>query len=381
MTRRPRILFCCPVPPDPRLGAAKVYLEVAAGLGRLGWETTLAGPDEWATGAGGRADSLRAYLRTRAAGFDVVEYEHTDLPFPRSDFPPGPLFVARVILLAHHGLTAAVPPRPGLRRVVGRLVYGRARRRALAWEVAAATRTCREADAVSVANRDDRAVLVAHGVAPDRVVVLPYALSAARRAALGAADLAPPAVPRVAFVGMFDPRKGMRDFPRIVAGVAHAVPGVRFRLVGTAGMLPTAAEVSAEFPRRLRPLVEVVPRFAPDALPGLLADCSAGVFPSAFEAFGFGVLEMLAAGLPVVAYRVPGPPEMLPDEYLVRRGDAAGLAAAVAALLTDPGRLRAARAWARARAGDFDWDDIARRTAAEYARRAATGPAAAGGVS
>jgi glycosyltransferase involved in cell wall biosynthesis len=60
---------------------------------------------------------------------------------------------------------------------------------------------------------------------------------------------------------------------------------------------------------------------------------------------------------------------MLTDEYLVPRGDAAGMAARVSALLADPHRLRAARAWALARAADFRWDDIAARTAGEYARR------------
>ena len=38
---------------------------------------------------------------------------------------------------------------------------------------------------------------------------------------------------------------------------------------------------------------------------------SAGAFPSHCEGFPFGVLEMLAAGLPVVAYRAPGAPMMI----------------------------------------------------------------------
>ena len=57
---------------------------------------------------------LRDFLRRTAAGYDVVEYDHAYLPYPRSDFPPGPLFVARCMLLHHHFLTTPLPPAPGL---------------------------------------------------------------------------------------------------------------------------------------------------------------------------------------------------------------------------------------------------------------------------
>lgn len=353
-----RVLLCSPVPVDPRLGAAKVYVEVAAALRQLGCETTLVGPDE--TGP------LRDYLRTHAAEYDTVEYEHHALPYPRSDFPPGTLFVARSVLLTHHQLTTPIPTRPRLRAVVGHWLFGRSRRRQLERTAADATTTCREADLVNVPNLDDAAALAAHGVPPEKIVVLPFGLTPERRAALARAADTPP-TPTVAFVGTFDPRKGMRDFPRIVRGVCDPVPAARFKLIGTRGMLHTADEVLAVFPHRLRPRVEVIPAFEPAELPGLLAGCAAGVFPSAVEGFPFAVLEMLAAGLPVVAYRAPGLPVMLPDEFLATRRDAAALADKLVALLTHPVRLAAARTWATARAAEFRWDDVARRTIDRYA--------------
>lgn len=358
-----RALLTSPTSVSSKLGAAKVYLEVADGLRRLGWEATVVGPDQ--TGGGDPA-ALRDYLRAHAAGYDVAEYEHDRLPFPRSDFPPRTLFVARSVLLVHHFLTIPIPTRPGLRRRVGQLLLGRSRRRQWQRRAHAATVTCREADLVAVPTKDDAAALAAAGVPAGKVLVLPYALSQARRDAL-AGDPTPPREPVVGFVGTFDPRKGMRDFPGIVAEVCRQVPAARFRLIGTRGMLRTADEVLAEFPRRLRDRVEVVPEFDPADLPGLLAGCSVGVFPSSVEGFPFGVLEMLAAAVPVVAYRAPGPPAILPDEYLVAPGDAGGMAARVAVLLTDPPRLRAAREWARDRSADFNWDDVARRTADAYA--------------
>jgi glycosyltransferase involved in cell wall biosynthesis len=75
---------------------------------------------------------------------------------------------------------------------------------------------------------------------------------------------------------------------------------------------------------------------------------------------------MLAAALPVVAYDAPGASMMLSPEYLVARGDAAELSQKVTRLLTQPERLRSARAWAKARSADFSWERSARATSDLY---------------
>lgn len=372
-----RILFFTPTPLDRSLGAAKVVLELGDALARRGWVTAFACPDE--IGAGDwypatperRQRLLTDYLLRRAQEFDVLDYDHASGPADRSVFPRSTLLVARSVLLVHNVARTPIPPRSGVRRRIGAILLRRRRRLAQERAADVATRACAAADLVNVCNADEAAELRRRGIPGEKLVVFPFGLTPERRAALAAVDLTPPARPCVAFVGTFDPRKGMRDFPRIVADTVAAVPACRFKLLGTAGMLRTADEVYAEFPARLRPALDVVPRFDPAGLPSLLADCSVGVFPSAVEGFPFGVLEMLAAGLPVVAYRVPGPPEMLPADYLVPHGDAAGIATRLAALLRDPARLAAARSWARRRAADFDWDDIAARTAAVYDARLA----------
>jgi glycosyltransferase involved in cell wall biosynthesis len=366
-----RILHCCPTPLDPKLGTAKVYLESAAAFRHLGWTADVVSLNELdvATKSTDRTVRLREYLQRRARDFDVVEYEHNCLPFVRTDFSPTTLMVARSVLLTHHLLNRNIPSRPGLVRAFAGWIKGPARRRRLLESVALGTKTMAEADLVNCSNDDDAVELGRHGIDAGKIAVFPFGLTMSQRRELEQVDLAVSARPCVAFVGTFDPRKGMSLFPRLVELVTQAVPDVRFRLIGTAGMLPTAEEVFAEFPQRLRPAIEVVPRYDPAELPSLLSDASVGVFPSLLEGFGLGVLEMLAAGMPVIAFRVPGPPMMLADDDLVACNDIDAMAAKAIALLTDRQRLASARSAARRRSRDFDWNEIIGRTAAVYESR------------
>jgi len=77
------------------------------------------------------------------------------------------------------------------------------------------------------------------------ILVLPFALTAERRAALREAVEIPP----TATVACVAPRpaKGMRDFPLIAARLCDAIRLHGSVLIGTRGMLRTAAEVLTEF--------------------------------------------------------------------------------------------------------------------------------------
>ncbi|HEV8455428.1 MAG TPA: glycosyltransferase family 4 protein [Gemmatimonadales bacterium] len=92
-------------------------------------------------------------------------------------------------------------------------------------------------------------------------------------------------------------------------------------------------------------------------VPALLADATIAVIPSVWaEAFGLTVVEAMAAGVPLVATRIGGIPELVEPGVtglLVEPNDAAGLAAAIGRLLGDA-ELREnlaakARVWARER--------------------------------
>lgn len=113
---------------------------------------------------------------------------------------------------------------------------------------------------------------------------------------------------KVVFIGYWGERKGSRDFPQIVRQVRQASPHITFLLLGTGH---TPEFILSSFDAVDRPHIQVIPSFDQQDLPGLLSHVTVGVFPSYCEAFGWAILEQLAAGIPVIAYEESGPREML----------------------------------------------------------------------
>jgi glycosyltransferase involved in cell wall biosynthesis len=106
----------------------------------------------------------------------------------------------------------------------------------------------------------------------------------------------------------------------------------------------------AEMARRLG-VAEQVAFHLPKPTREAFAMARALVVPSRAESMPYVVLEAIAAGLPLVATRVGGVPEILGPraDELVAPGDPGALAAALARLLADPARAaadaQARRAW------------------------------------
>lgn len=348
-----------------------MLIELAEEMEQLGWQCELIAPADLVPRYKGKSGKpyhayLKEHLQKVAGGFDVVEYDHNHLPYARSEFPQQTLFVARSVLLAHHFDKIVIPLEKGIRSKIYHLLNGRSGDRARQQRIHQAQVTVREADLVNVLNDDDKRELIRCGIPQKKIVVIPDGLSREQRSHFEKLPSHTPQEPVVVFIGTFDPRKGETDFPAIVKEVCAALPHTRFRLLGTYKDAPT---VRAAFPKRLHKQIEVVPRYHPDELPELLAPCSVGIFPSYIEGFGLGVLEMLAAAIPVIAYQAPGPPMMLPPEYLVPRGGTKAMSDKVIALLQDKVRLLAARSWAKERSKAFCWQRFADRTATIYAER------------
>jgi glycosyltransferase involved in cell wall biosynthesis len=105
-----------------------------------------------------------------------------------------------------------------------------------------------------------------------------------------------------------------------------------------------------------------------DKLPALYRGARAFLFPSRYEGFGLPPLEAMACGTPVVASAMASLPEVVGEGgILVAPDDVAGLAAALARLLTDDAFYQEKRQAALAQAARFSWETTARLTLESYA--------------
>jgi glycosyltransferase involved in cell wall biosynthesis len=220
------------------------------------------------------------------------------------------------------------------------------------------------ADGFFVANAAERDH-VAASIGAERVCELPFGLLDAHRRELNdvAHRRAAGSPPHVTFVGTWDARKGKYDFAEIIRSVTAEMPDARFTFLGT---YSNRERVLADLGGTRASHITVHPSFQPAALPALLAPGTAAAFPSYLEGFGFAVIEQLAAGLPVVAYDVPGPRDILAalsPELLVPRGDTQTFALRLVQALR--GDLVSPEACI-ARASDFRWPAIAERTIHAY---------------
>ncbi len=138
-------------------------------------------------------------------------------------------------------------------------------------------------------------------------------------------------------VARLSPEKDIATLLRAAAQVARDFPGLRLEIAGKGPCLPELRQLAAE-----RGLGECV-TFLGEVhdVPELLARAALFVLPSRTEGISLTLLEAMARGLPVVATRVGGNPEVVAEGetgLLVAPADPHQLAVAMLALLRDPHR-------------------------------------------
>lgn len=108
-----------------------------------------------------------------------------------------------------------------------------------------------------------------------------------------------------------------------------------------------------------------------EALSQAYASADIFVFPSALETFGLVVVEAMAAGLPVVASRVGGIPDVVnigETGYTFDSGDLDGLVAGVQSIVQDRARMKEMGRIARAFAETQSWDAMMDEVIEHYDR-------------
>jgi glycosyltransferase involved in cell wall biosynthesis len=331
------------MPWDRRLGAPRVQLELAEHFRALGHDVdkfdlidAYRGRSEGRVARRFRRDFSRHacdFVRRHGSRYDVIDAQHGDLPASKAALRFSGVLVARSSGLykfyddferrALDRRLDAYNMDPA-RRLVSTV---RRLRRASRCE-----RSLRQADVINVINEDELTFVREELGLGDKAYLIPNGAPDARLAELAAVAERPEArlaEREVVFVGHWSPRKGSRDWGGIVQRVWDRAPDTRFSFLGTG---KSEAEVLFDLARPASPLIRVIPEFSSDELPALLSRATVGALPSYIEGFGLGVLEQLAAGIPSVAYDVPGPRMMLTKvegRWLVPAGDVGSIADAI----------------------------------------------------
>ncbi len=314
------------------------------------------------------------YVQEHGARYEVIQAEQGNLPCSKNRLKFHGLLIARSNGLVHlHAQRERAIDRE--RRLLKRRQgsFGGNIMRWLAartWGLAEVDRSFEAADAIFLINHDELDFVADRLGHREKAFLFHNGLSEARFAEFAAHRTAPAqrlASQQVVFIGSWAELKGSYEFPGIVRAVRAEVPAARFLFLGTG--VPREV-VLQEFHPEDRAACEVTATYPSPDLPSLLAHATAGVFPSYMEGFGLGVLEKLAAGIPTVAWDVPGAREMLKQcrrVSLTPAGDEAALAQSVVGILRmSLEEYSAASDEAVQIASRFRWSEIAPKMLAVY---------------
>ena len=196
-------------------------------------------------------------------------------------------------------------------------------------------------------SRFTRQTLIDHGVAADKIHVLPHGVDAARFSVAG--------------------ERGSRPFRFVFVGSVSARKGVPLLLEAWRRLQPSGAELWVVGPIALavRKLVPALPGLrlwgeVPGVeVPGILQQCDVMVFPTYFEGFGLVILQAMACGLPVITTAATAGPDLLPTPgaggWIVPTGDLQRLTEAMEHCLANQEEMREVGLRGRATAERFNW--------------------------
>lgn len=159
---------------------------------------------------------------------------------------------------------------------------------------------------------------------------------------------------RLLFVGRLAPVKGLRVLLDALSQAHGTYPDLTLTIVGDGPDRPALEALAAPMGKA----VQFTGSLSQDDVAAQLAMCDALVLPSFAEGVPVVLMEAMAAGLPVVATRVAGVPELVEDGVsglLVPPGDRDALGSALLAIARDPERRTRMGQAGRARVVlDFD---------------------------
>jgi glycosyltransferase involved in cell wall biosynthesis len=223
----------------------------------------------------------------------------------------------------------------------------------------------RSADAVLVITPRLAQMLVSEGVEEDRVRVVPPGVNSTLFATPHDEPFPSIGRPRVVFVGRLAPQKGVRTLVAAVRRLKNS--NAQILLVGDGSERPALEQEIRQLGVENR--VHLLGFVQHEYVPAVLAHADLLILPSLYEELGTILLEAMWVGLPIVASRTGGIPDVVTDGVsglLVPPGDPEALARAIDRVLSSPDLARRLGEAARERAKDYDWEVLAERVLEVY---------------
>lgn len=351
------LLVANTLPPHDLSGVGEQVLQLAAGLRARGHEVEVLGRGGHDSDAARGPKVLfpltivRPALR-RIAAFrpDVVQLHESDggllaLCITRlTRLEVRPLLVALLQVSYVEERRAVRPLRHG-GEVLGEpgAVERRFRRFKAPLQIFLGRRTARAADLVLAPSATTAAEL-ARDYGARNTAVLPNASGGFVARPEAVAEVEAAGVPGLLFVGRLRLRKGVEVLLRALSLLRNRGDqplSPRLRIAGDGEHRQALERAAVRF--GVRGQVDFLGRRGPGEIRWLLEHSAALVVPSIYEGMPLVILEAMVAGVPVVASRVSGIPEVVLDPetgWLVNPEDPPALAAAIAELLAHPDAAR-----------------------------------------
>ncbi len=143
----------------------------------------------------------------------------------------------------------------------------------------------------------------------------------------------------ILYAGNLIQAKGVAYLVRALSKIVETVPETRLRIAGDGPEKRNLQMLTESL--RIEDNVEFLGAVPFPQMPGLFRQSSIFCLPTLAEAFGLGLLQAMASGIPVIASRVGGIPYFVEDGksgYLVPSCDVDALVEKLLFLLQDPGK-------------------------------------------
>jgi len=323
MEKKLRILMLLHIPWKKELGAARVQVELAEELRNMGHQVDKFDMDDafpnhkWTKWTQiyppDFPGTYKKYVLENGHKYDVIDAHQGILPFTKKQLKFSGLLVARSVGLHQfyddfYDYSDKKWGKKSFKQTVWKWLTMYSRHQATQNYI----KSISSADLVNVCNLDEKEYLENIFKIKNPVVNIPFGMSEERIQLYQ--DYNTTAEKRLSnkqilFIGNWSPRKGSLDWPSIVTSVRQIIPETQFLFLGTGGNESAIRKDLGV--KEDDSFIKIIPSYKSEELPKLIKDATIGVFPSYIEGFPFAILEKTFAGLPTIAYDVPGPREII----------------------------------------------------------------------